>query len=94
MAGGDGVERPGPGVPIERQHEGGVAGHLGQRGPVAAHDGRAQRHRLEHGRAEALVLRRVDEGVGRGDEPVPVLVGHPTGADHATLETVADDPLR
>ena len=91
MASGDGVERARPDIPIEREDERGVAHHLRQRGPIAAHDGRARRHRLEHGRAEALVLRRVHERVGRGDEPVPVAVGHPAGPDHPALEATSGD---
>ena len=49
----------------------------GQRGPVAADHRRAERHRLEHGRAEPLVLGREHERLGAGDQPVAVGVGHP-----------------
>ena len=41
--------------------DGRVAGHLAQRRLGGGDDGRAARHRLEHGQAEPLEARRQDE---------------------------------
>ena len=55
-----------------------VAGHLEQGGVGDRHDGRARRHRLEDGKAEPLVARRLDEARG-----APVEAGEPLRRDIA-----------
>ena len=61
-----------PAVRIQRQDERRISRHLGERGLVAGDDGCAERHRLEDGSAEALVLAREHERLGERDESVAI----------------------
>ena len=77
----------------------------GKRGAVAADDRRAERHRLDHRRAEPLVLGREDERLGRrqqavaigrrdaarADDPRPELEGGDVAGDLVLDETATTE---
>ena len=70
-----------------------VADHLGNGVGVAAHDGRAERHRLDHRRAEPLVLAREHHRRGVRDEHVAIVGRDATGAhDPRAVSTCVDRP--
>ena len=85
------VQSSGPRIGLQGQHDCRLTGHFGQACAVAADHGRAERHRLDHGRPEALVLAREHHRRRHHQQAVTIVRRDASGAHDAAAESEFGD---